>query len=557
MLRLVHIVGFTLATGGCFVALIRARRIIHRETRRGLLGLFALSGVWAGSQIVILFDVSVTVGTVAYQVGLLAGLATVGSWLYFCSAYAGHDYHRDPLHRRVAVGAFLGISALKLTNGIHGRYFEAMRVTDPFPHVGIELLGLHWAVSLFAYALTAVGFYMLFELFAESEVETTGLSVLMCVTAVPVVLNVLRDLIVPGLAALSYEPVGVAVFAVGALYLTEDTFEQIRWTDHRKVLDQIDEAVFVLDESKTIQDFNSAADSLFPDISCGSSVESVLPGFVATDRLRTAGGTVQRGNIVTVERSTGDRYCLASETPMAIGPGSAGSVLVVTDVTQVEQQRRELRRQSEQLDGFAAAIAHELRNALSAVEANLQLLTDPIDPNEHEDAETLVDRISTATERMNDVVYDLITLARLSQRVTSTERIEVENALDCARAPEERRAFPVTVERNGVIEGEHERVEELLTNVVELADATDAAALRISTTAEGIVFALEGASVPADSAQALFTYGTAVPNAEAGMLGPNIQTLARAHGWEVSVTNDESGAVELRVTGITVVRRDA
>ncbi|MFB6150990.1 MAG: hypothetical protein ABEJ40_04210 [Haloarculaceae archaeon] len=38
------------------------------------------------------------------------------------------------------------------------------------------------------------------------------------------------------------------------------------------------------------------------------------------------------------------------------------------------------------------------------------------------------------------------------------------------------------------------------------------------------------------------------------MLGPNIQTLARAHGWDVTVDDEYREGIRIRLTGVAVRR---
>ncbi|MFW6412579.1 MAG: histidine kinase, partial [Oceanicaulis sp.] len=107
-----------------------------------------------------------------------------------------------------------------------------------------------------AYACSAVGFYLLFELFAEAEVRTTKLAGLVGLTALPVVCNALGLLTGPWLLALNYEPVGVAAFALGVVYVSQSTFETVRRTGQRRVIDELDEAILVLDDADVVREAN-------------------------------------------------------------------------------------------------------------------------------------------------------------------------------------------------------------------------------------------------------------------------------------------------------------
>jgi len=74
----------------------RTRVLSHEGTRYGLYGLFATSGLWALGQAVLCFDPPLAVARVSNRIGLVAGLATVGAWLYFCSAHTGQTVTDPP-----------------------------------------------------------------------------------------------------------------------------------------------------------------------------------------------------------------------------------------------------------------------------------------------------------------------------------------------------------------------------------------------------------------------------------------------------------------------------
>jgi len=554
MLRVAHVAAFALASGGCFLAVWQVRDLPHAETRYGLYGLCATSGLWALGQLVTFLDVSLPVARVAYQIGLVAGLATIGAWLYFCSAYTGQTYHRRPLYRRTALGAFLGISLLKLTNAIHGQYFTVERVTAPFPHAGVQLLELHYGVTVLAYSLTAVGFYMLFQLFIDSEIRTTGLAALVSLTAVPVVLDVLGQLAVPGLVASNYEPLGVAAFAVGTLYLAEDTLEQVRWTSHQQIIDRIDEGIIVVSDDHVICDYNEAAGRIFPDLTTGTRLDGNITGAVSSHDVSDSPAWADGSGILEREQEGGRRYYLVNNTDLTIGPHRVGRALVVTDVTTVENQRRELERQSEQLDGFAAAVAHELRNMLTIADSNLTLVSEAIGSGDIEEARATIGKVNDANQRMTDIVGDLTTLARLSQTVTDPPTVQFGPTVRGAYAAVDSGDLTLTVEGDGEVRADETRLSELVRNATQLAAKTGASTLRVTLAAGEIRLWIDSDAIAECDLDRLLEYGTAVPHAEAGMLGPNIRTLAWAHGWEVSAVHEGEEGVLIVITGVTVDR---
>jgi signal transduction histidine kinase len=532
-LQIAHVGVFALAAGSCLAALRRVRRFTCAEVRLGLYSLFVTAALWAGGQLVLFLNPPPAVARLAYYTALIGGLWTVPSWLYFCSAYTGQDYHRAKRYRRGVLAVFLSIVALKLTNPIHGQYFELQRAQAPFPHVYPALFDLHTAVEVFAYSAVAIGFFMFFQLFKRSEISTRGLAVLVSLTLVPLALDLLEELGVSALVANSYEPLGVAAFAFGTLFVADERFEEVRWSAETYLLDQINEGVLVVDESGVVRDFNASARELFPSVRAGCPLEAV------DSSLTTDGGaetTLRDSRILSIGRDGERLYYLLNRTPLTIGPDMPASALVVSDITKVETQRRELKRQSEQLEGFSAAVAHELRNTLTIASSNVTLLSEALADDNAEGAEML-DRIRTANSRMIDIVDDLSMLARLGQTATVMETVRLSELVEAAGS----QATAATVGADGTIRADRTRSRELVRNALELGSTVETDSLTIRVGDGTVTVDYSGPDLPTFDSRGFLAYGEAVPHAEAGMYGPNIQALARAQGWTVDVDQREDG----------------
>jgi len=98
------------------------------------------------------------------------------TWLYFCSAYTGRTYHRNPTYRRLAIAVYIAlVVAVKVTNPLHREYFTTTVVATPFPHLSVYTGPLHWTAMGLSYALAFVGYFMLLELFTQIDLDTRAL----------------------------------------------------------------------------------------------------------------------------------------------------------------------------------------------------------------------------------------------------------------------------------------------------------------------------------------------------------------------------------------------
>ncbi|PSQ09763.1 histidine kinase [Halobacteriales archaeon QS_5_68_33] len=533
----IYVLAFGLAALGCFGALARARRIEDRDTRRGLVGLLASSGGWAAFQLALLVVERPAVKYLAYEVSLVVGLATVGAWLYFCSAYTGRSFHRDGTVRTAGVLAYSGVVAVKVTNPLHGFYFGTELVQEPFVHLSINHGALHWVVAGASYALVAVGFFMLLELFAAADFDTRPLVVAAALTALPVALDVV-GYATPVLIDINYESLGVAAFAVAVLFVFEDRFLSVQVTG------DVDDAVVFLDDQDRIRDFNQHARRAFPSLAGakGELLDRVVPEAVAA---------LAGDEVLERTRDGETRYYLVSDSVFSLGQSDIGRVVVFADVTTTERQRRELERQNEQLEGLAAAIRHELRNTLQVVRGRISVAGTALDDGEVGRARDSFEAASRTADRMERAVADLSSLAEHGQSVEETRGVAFTPAVEHAWeevAPDQR----LTIEGEGTVRADPTRLRELLVNVFQFAAHNGGSAVTVSLRPDGFAIADDGRRPPVDDPGTLFNYGGEVPHAETGVALPNARMFARAHGWTVSFDDDYDGGTRLLVSGATV-----
>ena len=216
-----YLLAFGLAAAVMFGSIFQARRFSSPDTRRGLIALLALSGCWAIAQVGFLVVPTPGARTLIYEMGLIAGFATVGAWLYFCSAFTGRTEHRESGPCWAWVILFALVVVTKVTNPWHGLYFSTALVSDPFPHLAIQHGALYWTSNGLAYALTAIGFFMLYEGFTRLGRTPAPLLGLIGLMLLPLALNVAGSY-GDVLLDINHDALGVAVFAVGVLFILND-----------------------------------------------------------------------------------------------------------------------------------------------------------------------------------------------------------------------------------------------------------------------------------------------------------------------------------------------
>jgi signal transduction histidine kinase len=529
-----YVLVFALAALICFGSLTRARTITHSDTRRGLVALLVTSGAWAAAHVGFLVVPTPGLKLAFYYVGLIVGISTVGPWLYFCSAFTGRTLHRSRVLQRLAIGVFLAIVAVKLTNPIHGLYFRAELVTTPFPHLAVQHLLLHWIAMGLAYALATIGYFMLFELFWQVGHDSKPFVGLVGLTGLPIVLDII-GLASPRLLDFTYEPLGVAAFAVGVLFVYLDELEAIQLAGEH------DEPVVVLDDDNRVRDYNREARELFPTLEIDEVIDAIIP------EIRTSLDADEP--IIKINRVGGMKYFQVSSHPFTSDQRRLGQAITLTDVTDREQYRTELERQNERLEQFASMVSHDLRNPLTVAQGRIELALEDPDPNPED-----LTAASTALERMEALIDDLLALARQGQPISETEDVRLSTIVEqCWDVVDTREAI-LRVDEDLYFKADPDRLQQLLENLFRNAvdHGGDDVEIRVGALdgRAGFHVTDDGPGIPEDDRENVFESGYSTDDDGTGFGLAIVSEIVDAHGWTIRVTDAETGGARFEVTGV-------
>jgi len=347
----------------------------------------------------------------------------------------------------------------------------------------------------------------------------------------------------PALIDINYEPLGVAAFALGILFVYQERFLAVQATG------SVDDPIVFLDDEGQIRDANDTARETFPELrgARGEPVNDVLPWNVyENERLDEP--------VLEYERDGETRYFLLSESAFALGGTNVGRVLAFADVTGPERRRRELERHNEQLDDFAAAIRHELLNTLQIVRGRVNIAGDAIESGNATRARESFEAAADTTDRMARVIDNLSMLARYGRTLETTSEVDVRETVAEAERHHDGDDVRVSVGAGGTVSADPGRLQELFESAFEFASANDASTVTV-TVRDGGFDVTDDGNPPGDAdPEAFFEYGGAVPDASAGVTLPNIRTLARVHGWTTTVDTAYRDGLRIRVSGVEVHR---
>jgi len=215
------------------------------------------------------------------------------------------------------------------------------------------------------------------------------------------------------------------------------------------------------------------------------------------------------------------------------------------------EQEQELKRQNERLERFASVVSHDLRNPLNAAQTMAEVLVDRTDESdEHHDK---YGHIFRSCQRMEDIIEDVLSLARRGQSVDETAPVSLPELTTESWETVDTAEATLAIESEATIEADRSRLRQLLENLFRNsfehgpADVT----ITIGDTDGGFFVADNGPGIPPEDREEVFEMGYTT-NHEGTGFGLNIvEEIAEAHGWTVTVGESESGGARFDIRGVT------
>jgi len=209
------------------------------------------------------------------------------------------------------------------------------------------------------------------------------------------------------------------------------------------------------------------------------------------------------------------------------------------------ERRQHLQRERDRLDEFASIISHDLRNPLNVASGGLELAREECDSD-------YLDDVAQAHDRMDALIDDVLTLTREGKQVEDLEPVDLGDTIDgCWRNVETTEATLMN-KTDQTIHTDPSRLKQLLENLfrnaVEHGDETVTVTVRDMD--NGFSVADDGPGIIDDEREKVFDAGYSTTDEGTGFGLNIVQEIAEAHGWEISVTDSETGGARFEITGV-------
>ncbi len=232
-------------------------------------------------------------------------------------------------------------------------------------------------------------------------------------------------------------------------------------------------------------------------------------------------------------------------------PTPEGYYIVNTrDISDQKEREQQLHAKNDRLAQFASVVSHNLRNPLTVASGHLEAAIEESESEHHEP-------IASSLERMELLIDDLLALARGGKQVADVESVDLATESQrCWKTVSTAGASLVTdIERS--IQADRSRVAQLLENLMRNAVSHGGETVTITVGelegGDGFYLMDDGVGIGDTNHEAIFERGFTTAPEGTGFGLTIVREIAAAHGWEVTVTDGESGGARFEFTGVEFV----
>ena len=326
-------------------------------------------------------------------------------------------------------------------------------------------------------------------------------------------------------------------------------------TDSERLIDGLSShAVFMLNTKGNITTWPDPAQSLYGyegDMILGKNVDAL---FADPEEMETSINSIlSNATDSSVETQHWHRkadgsvfWATLSLAPLRNGELD-GFVAVSQNTTKKHQYEKMLERQNDRLKEFTDILAHDLRSPISVLSSRVHLARETGDKKH-------LDAMEETTERMARLVDDLLSVARQGNVVTDPETTNIKQVVEIAwegTGSNVDRAV-IQYEHVGSVSSNSDRLIQLFGNLFQNAiqHSDGAVSVRVGPLKDGFYIEDDGPGIPTDMQESVFNHGFTTDEDGSGYGLSVVRTIAGAHGWDIIVTDSDTGGARFEITGV-------
>ncbi|MFB6070988.1 MAG: response regulator [Halanaeroarchaeum sp.] len=207
------------------------------------------------------------------------------------------------------------------------------------------------------------------------------------------------------------------------------------------------------------------------------------------------------------------------------------------------ERERELERQNDRLDRFASVVSHDLKGPISVARGRLEMV---------EDGPERVEPVRDALDRMEEMIDDVLALARKGETVDETTDVRLGEIADRCWESVDTEAATLAVETEDAVVADPGRIREIFENLFRNAvehggpDVT----VRVGSLPTGFYVEDDGDGIDPERRDHVFDYGYTTSADGTGFGLSIVEEIAAAHGWSVTATAGSEGGARFEFRGV-------
>jgi len=214
-----------------------------------------------------------------------------------------------------------------------------------------------------------------------------------------------------------------------------------------------------------------------------------------------------------------------------------------------ELQRERTATKIEQLDRFASAVSHDLRNPLNVAQGRVDIERSN---RESEHLEIAAD----ALDRMEALITDVLTMAKQGHDIEETETVLLASIVEGCWQSIQTDTATVEITENLRFKADRDRskhlFENLFRNAIEHGEMVVSVRVGPLTDGDGFYIEDDGPGIPEEERDQVFETGYSTGDDGIGLGLSIVAGVTAAHNWHISVKESSAGGARFEISNVVV-----
>lgn len=201
----------------------------------------------------------------------------------------------------------------------------------------------------------------------------------------------------------------------------------------------------------------------------------------------------------------------------------------------------------DRIQEVGSILTHDISSPLMVANGHLELAREECD-SDH------LAKVATAHARLEELIEDVVTLARTGERVGATEGVDLREIAEQAWAMVQAPEAKLTIGESATIVADTSRLCQLLENLLRNAviHGGPTVTVQVGTLAHPTGFYVEddGPGIPANERETIFDRGHSSDEHGSGLGLFIVKSITDAHGWEIIAKESSRGGARFEITDV-------